>query len=112
MLRVDRSRTLGMVVAVMLLGLFMNASVTGAFATSGWAFVVPCLLIQLGRTSWGIVNAPDAVTGALLPDPPVADRRLPFVDRGCRREPGGPPAVVGLPLPAVPESGRPNRASL
>jgi low temperature requirement protein LtrA len=60
-LRVDQSRTLGMVVAVMLLGLFMNASVTGAFATSGWAFVVPFLLIQLGRTSWGIANAPDAV---------------------------------------------------
>jgi low temperature requirement protein LtrA len=45
----------------MLLGLFMNASVTGAFTTSGWAFVVPFLLIQLGRTFWTIVNAPDAV---------------------------------------------------
>jgi low temperature requirement protein LtrA len=61
MIPVDQSRTLWMVLAVMLLGLFMNASVTGAFTTSGWAFVVPFLLIQLGRTFWTIVNAPDAV---------------------------------------------------
>lgn len=50
-----------MVLAVMLLGLFMNASVSGAFATSGWAFVVPFLLAQLGRTFWTLANAPDAL---------------------------------------------------
>ena len=57
----DHPRTRGMVLAVMLLGLFMNASVAGAFATAGWAFLVPFLLIQLGRTVWTLVNAPDAV---------------------------------------------------
>jgi len=56
----DQSRTLWMMLAVMLLGLFMNASVTGAFTTSGWAFVIPFLLIQLGRTLWTYFNAPDA----------------------------------------------------
>jgi low temperature requirement protein LtrA len=61
MIPADRPRTRWMVLAVMLLGLFMNASVTGAFTTSGWAFVVPLLLIQLGRTFWTLVNAPDAV---------------------------------------------------
>jgi low temperature requirement protein LtrA len=61
MIPADQSRTLWMVLVVMLLGLFMNASVTGAFATSGWAFVVPFLLTQLGRTFWTIVNAPDPV---------------------------------------------------
>src|SRR4051794_34907061 len=39
-----QSRTKWMILTVMLLGLFMNASVTGAFAASGWAFVVPLLL--------------------------------------------------------------------
>jgi low temperature requirement protein LtrA len=61
MIRADRSRTRWMVLAVMLLGLFMNASATRAFTTSGWAFVTPLLLIQLGRTIWTIVNSPDAV---------------------------------------------------
>ena len=50
-----------MLLTVMLLGLFMNAAVTGAFAASGWAFVIPMLLIQLGCTAWTFVNAPDAV---------------------------------------------------
>jgi quercetin dioxygenase-like cupin family protein len=61
MIPAHRSRTLWMVLAVMLLGLFMNASVSGAFATSGWAFVVSFLLAQLGRTYWTIANAPNAV---------------------------------------------------
>src|SRR3954453_23753141 len=52
MVRADQARTKGMVLAVMLLGLFMNAAVTRAFTTSGWAFVIPLLLIQLGRTVW------------------------------------------------------------
>src|SRR5574341_1646891 len=50
LIRADQSRTRWLVLAVMLLGLFMNASVTRAFTTSGWAFVFPLLLIQLGRT--------------------------------------------------------------
>ena len=61
MLAADQSRTTWMVLAVMLLGFFMNASVTTAFAASGWAFVVPFLLIQLGRTVWTFVNPPNGV---------------------------------------------------
>src|SRR5262245_59673542 len=57
----DQPRTKWMVLTVTLLGLFMNAAVTRAFTTSGWAFVIPLLLIQLGRTLWTFVNAPDAV---------------------------------------------------
>lgn len=61
MIPAEQSRTLWMVLAVMLLGFFMNAAVTGAFSTSGWAFVVPFLLIQFGRTVWTLVNAPAGV---------------------------------------------------
>ncbi len=61
LIRVDQSRTRWLVLAVMLLGLFMNASVTRAFTTSGWAFVFPLLLIQLGRTVWTLLNSTDAV---------------------------------------------------
>lgn len=61
MIPADRLRTRWMVLAVMFLGLFMNASVTRAFTTSGWAFVIPLLLIQLGRTVWTIVSSTDAV---------------------------------------------------
>lgn len=61
LIRADQSRTRWLVLAVMLLGLFMNASVTRAFTTSGWAFVVPLLLIQLGRTVWTLVNSNDVV---------------------------------------------------
>jgi low temperature requirement protein LtrA len=61
MIPAAQSSTRWMVLAVMLLGLFMNASVTMAFTTSGWAFVAPLLLIQLGRTIWTIVNSNHAV---------------------------------------------------
>jgi len=50
-----------MILAVMLLGLFMNASVTRAFTSSGWMFVLPLLLIQLGRAVWTLINSMDAV---------------------------------------------------
>jgi low temperature requirement protein LtrA len=61
LVRADQSRTWWLVLAVMLLGLFMNASVTRAFTTAGWAFVIPLLLSQLGRTVWTLVNSTDAV---------------------------------------------------
>lgn len=61
MIPADRSSTRSMVLVVMLLGLFMNASVTMAFTTSGWAFVSPLLMIQLGRTVWTIVYSHHAV---------------------------------------------------
>lgn len=60
-IRADQSQTRWLVLAVMLLGLFMNASVTKAFTISGWAFVIPMLLIQLGRTVWMIVYATHTV---------------------------------------------------
>jgi low temperature requirement protein LtrA len=61
MIRADQSRTRWLLLAVMLLGLFMNASVTRAFTTSGWAFVTPLLLIQVGRTVWTLVNSTNTV---------------------------------------------------
>jgi low temperature requirement protein LtrA len=59
--RADRARTRWMLFVVMLLSLFMNASVTRAFTTSGWAFVIPLLVIQLGRAVWMLVNSRNAV---------------------------------------------------
>ena len=61
LVRADQPQTRWLILAVMLLGLFMNASVTRAFTVSGWAFIVPFLLIQLGRALWMIVNSTDAV---------------------------------------------------
>jgi low temperature requirement protein LtrA len=60
-IRADKTRTRWLVLSVMLLGLFMNASVTKAFTTSGWTFVIPLLLIMLGRNVWTLVNATNAV---------------------------------------------------
>jgi len=59
--RADQSRTRWLIFVVMLLSLFMNASITRAFTSSGWAFVVPLLLIQLGRAIWMLTNSTDAV---------------------------------------------------
>ncbi|MCC6313249.1 MAG: low temperature requirement protein A [Thermomicrobiales bacterium] len=56
-----RAGTRLMILIVMLLGLFMNASVTRAFTTSGWVFVGPFLMIQLGRTFWTFVNSTGAI---------------------------------------------------
>ena len=41
LVRVDQSRTRWLVLAVMLLGLFMNASATRAFTTSSSIFILP-----------------------------------------------------------------------
>jgi low temperature requirement protein LtrA len=56
-----QSRTRRLILAVMLLGLFLNASVGKAFTASAWAFVIPLLLAQLGRTVWTLVNSTNAV---------------------------------------------------
>lgn len=61
MIPTNQSRTRWMLLTVMLLGLFMNAAVTWAFTTSGWAFIIPLLLIQLGRTIWTIANETNPV---------------------------------------------------
>jgi low temperature requirement protein LtrA len=47
-----------MLLAVMLVGLFMNAAIADAFDTGGWAFVVPLLVIQAGRSILMVVVAP------------------------------------------------------
>jgi low temperature requirement protein LtrA len=41
-----------MVIAVMVAGLFMNASLERAFGDAAWLFVATFLAIQLGRTAW------------------------------------------------------------
>jgi low temperature requirement protein LtrA len=41
-----------MVIAVMVAGLFMNASLARAFEDRSWVFVATFLAIQLGRTAW------------------------------------------------------------
>ncbi len=61
LVRADQSRTRWLMLTVMLLGLFMNAAVMGAFTRSGWAFIVPMLSIQLGRTIWTLLNSDNPV---------------------------------------------------
>lgn len=58
LLHVSRSRTQWMLLAVMVLGFFMNSAITDAFATKSWSFVVPLLLIQVGRPIVTIATAP------------------------------------------------------
>ena len=61
MISADQSRTRWLMLTVMLLGLFMNAAITRAFSTNGWAFVIPMLVIQLGRAVWMLLNSADPV---------------------------------------------------
>ncbi len=79
-----------MMLLVMVIGLFMNAAITNAFAQSAFAFVGPMLLIQLGRTllstipespnstlrrhyrrmlAWILITTPLWVVGAMVPPP-------------------------------------------
>jgi low temperature requirement protein LtrA len=58
LLTIRRSQAQWMLLAVMLVGLFMNAAIADAFDTGGWAFVVPLLVIQAGRSILMLVAAP------------------------------------------------------
>ena len=58
LLNIGRSHAQWTVLAVMLAGLFMNAAIAHAFDTGGWAFVVPLLVIQAGRSILMVVVAP------------------------------------------------------
>jgi low temperature requirement protein LtrA len=58
LLHVSSSRTRWMLGAVMLVGLFMNAAIGQAFGSAGWAFVLPFLLIQVGRSASTIATTP------------------------------------------------------
>lgn len=48
-----------MVIVAMVVGLFMNASITRAFDDAAWVFVVTFLGIQLGRTAWMLTTGLD-----------------------------------------------------
>ncbi|MFJ8142946.1 low temperature requirement protein A [Streptomyces sp. NPDC096013] len=54
-------RTRRMLLAVMLVGLFMNAAIPRAFSDAGWLFVATFLLIHIGRTVWLLTVGLDAV---------------------------------------------------
>jgi low temperature requirement protein LtrA len=58
LLHIGRSPTQWMLLAVMLAGLFMNAAIQNSFEAGGWAFVIPLLAIQAGRSILMIVTAP------------------------------------------------------
>ncbi|MFD1794717.1 low temperature requirement protein A [Paracoccus aurantiacus] len=48
------------VLLIMVLGLMMNAAISHAFDKHAWAFIIPLLLIEIGRTLWTIAFAPDS----------------------------------------------------
>jgi low temperature requirement protein LtrA len=58
LLHIARSHARWLLLAVMLVGLFMNAAIADAFEVGGWAFVVPLLVIQAGRSILMVVVAP------------------------------------------------------
>ena len=58
LLHITRSHARWLLLAVMLAGLFMNAAIADAFETGGWAFVIPLLVIQAGRSILMVVVAP------------------------------------------------------
>ena len=61
MFNADEPQTRRLVLVVMILCLFMNSSITSAFSSSGWAFVIPLLLIHFGRTLWMLKNSTNPV---------------------------------------------------
>ena len=58
LVRVGRAKTQWVLLAVMLLGLFMNGAITRAFQDGPVDFVIPFLVIQVGRPLWTIATAP------------------------------------------------------
>jgi hypothetical protein len=58
LLNIGRSHARWLLLAVMLAGLFMNAAIQDSFDAGGWAFAVPLLAIQAGRSILMIVTAP------------------------------------------------------
>ncbi|HEV7755997.1 MAG TPA: low temperature requirement protein A [Mycobacteriales bacterium] len=54
LLHPDRAPVRWMLLAVMVLGLFMNAAIGEAFGEAGWLFVATYLVSQLGRTAWAL----------------------------------------------------------
>jgi low temperature requirement protein LtrA len=58
LLHIARSHARWLLLAVMLVGLFLNVAIADAFETGGWAFVVPLLVIQAGRSILMVVVTP------------------------------------------------------
>jgi low temperature requirement protein LtrA len=58
LLQVSRKQTRWVMLAVMLLGLFMNASISRAWAGGAWWFVAPFLISQLGHGITTTISAP------------------------------------------------------
>ncbi|MET9262578.1 low temperature requirement protein A [Amycolatopsis sp. NPDC004079] len=58
MLDVERGSTRATIIAVMALGLFMNAGVSGAFEEQPWLFVVPMMLALAGPGAYAAATAP------------------------------------------------------
>lgn len=50
-----------MMIAVMIAGLFLNASLTRAFSDAAWVFVIGLLVIQIGRTAWMLTTHLDPI---------------------------------------------------
>lgn len=61
MLGVNGPDARGLLLAVMLLGLFMNAAIPTAFSGGVWAFTLPLVVGQLGRSFWMMWRAPTAL---------------------------------------------------
>jgi low temperature requirement protein LtrA len=59
MFNVRRGQTKILLLVVMLLGLFMNASISEAWDDRAWAFVLPMLACQIGQGVFTTVVAPD-----------------------------------------------------
>jgi low temperature requirement protein LtrA len=60
LLDITKSATMTLVIAVMGLGLFMNAGVAHAFADGPWLFVIPLLLALVGGATYAAATAPSA----------------------------------------------------
>jgi low temperature requirement protein LtrA len=57
-LDINRRPVQSMLIVVMFLGLYMNAAIGSAFEDSPWIFVVPYLVINLGRDAWLLTANP------------------------------------------------------
>jgi low temperature requirement protein LtrA len=60
LLDIERSATMALAIAVMGLGLFMNAGIAHAFSEGPWLFAVPLLLALVGGATYAATTAPSA----------------------------------------------------
>lgn len=59
MISVEHAKTRRMIIAVMILGFIMNASIGQAFIENGYIFIGIYLLIQFGRILWTYIHSPN-----------------------------------------------------